>query len=61
MALLKAEPDGTDTGFLSREVDYDQSNVYLTLATLVRHGLVEKNSLSKPHRYRLGRVLRGAE
>ncbi|NUT94454.1 MAG: hypothetical protein HOY78_20790 [Saccharothrix sp.] len=51
--LEQAHPDGTDTGDLSRRMDYDQPNVYLTLKGLTEQGLVEKDTTTRPHRYRL--------
>jgi DNA-binding transcriptional ArsR family regulator len=56
--LTAAEPEGTDTGQISRSLQYDQPNVYLTLAALRRHGLVEKDESQHPHRYRLAEGLR---
>jgi hypothetical protein len=46
-------PEGTDTGYLYREMDYDQPNVYLTLQGLIKLGIVEKNATTRPHTYRL--------
>lgn len=46
-------PDGTDTGYLYRTMDYDQPNVYLTVNGLVKWGIAEKDITTRPHRYRL--------
>jgi hypothetical protein len=56
--LEAAEPDGTDTGSISRTLAYDQPNVYLTLAALMRQQLAEKDPSTHPHRYRLGARIR---
>lgn len=56
--LEAAEPTGTDTGSISRALDYDQPNVYLTLAALIRHQLAEKDATTHPHCYRLGKLVR---
>lgn len=46
-------PNGTNTGVLSRSMNYDQPNVYLTLRSLVGLGFVEKDESVIPHNYRL--------
>jgi DNA-binding MarR family transcriptional regulator len=51
--LEEAHPEGTDTGKLGRGMGYDQANVYLTLKGLTEQGLVEKDTTTRPHRYRL--------
>lgn len=51
--LGEAGPSGSDTGTLSRSLEYDQPNVYLTLAKLAKLGIVEKDESTKPHTYRL--------
>lgn len=54
--LAQAGPDGTDTGSLSREMGYDQPNVYLTLQQMMPLGFVEKDETTRPHTYRLGEI-----
>lgn len=57
--VAKAHPEGIGTGPVSRAIDYEQTNTALTLAALVRHGLVRKDPESRPQRYYLGdRLLR---
>lgn len=51
--LAPMYPKGTDTGYLHREMGYDQPNVYLTLQGLIKQGIVEKNVATRPHTYRL--------
>ena len=58
--LDAAEPTGTTTGALSRTMDYDQPNVYLTLRGLITLGFAEKDASTDPHTYRLGEKLRRA-
>jgi hypothetical protein len=59
VALLDEAGDhGLDTGVMSRSMDYDQPNVYLTLQSLVRHGFVERDTSVSPHTYRLTEDLR---
>lgn len=55
--VAQAGPSGADTGTLSREMSYDQANVYLTLQALVRHRLLRKETTSVPHRYFLSSAL----
>jgi hypothetical protein len=50
---------GTNTGVLSRAMEYDQPNVYLTLRGLIGLGFVEKDETTSPHTYRLTDVLWG--
>ena len=50
--------DGTTTGVIFRNIGYAQPNVYLTLRGLITLGLVEKDALASPHRYRLASALR---
>jgi DNA-binding transcriptional ArsR family regulator len=59
--LAEAYPDSTDTGKLSRQMDYDQPNVYLTLKGLIEQGLVEKDAAAHPHQYKLSAVLLGGK
>ena len=49
---------GTSTGPISNKIGYAQPNVYLTLKVLTTLGLVEKDELVTPHRYRLASSLR---
>jgi DNA-binding IclR family transcriptional regulator len=56
--LDKAGPFGSNTGFLSRSMGYDQPNVYLTLRGLIGLGFVEKDESGRPHSYRLSKVLK---
>lgn len=59
VALLEeAGEHGLDTGVMSRSMDYDQPNVYLTLQSLMRHGFVERDTSVSPHMYRLTDNLR---
>lgn len=55
--LAAAGAEGTGTGPISHQIDYDQPNVYLTLQSLVRLRFVEKDDTSDPHRYRLTGLL----
>ena len=57
--VADSHPKGITTGEIWRPINYDQTNVYLTLNTLARHGLVRKDSSAKPHRYYLGRQFDG--
>lgn len=58
--LFRAYPDGHDTGHLSRTMDYDQSDVYLTCNKLAsKYGLVEKDTAVSPHMYSLSKQLMG--
>jgi len=54
----EAGSEGAAAGMISRTLDYDQPNVYLTLQGLCNSGLVEKDESVRPHRYRLGPKLR---
>lgn len=56
--LVEAGEGGLDTGVMSRDMDYDQPNVYLTLQSLMRHGFVERDTSVSPHIYRLTEDLR---
>jgi hypothetical protein len=57
--LDEAGEHGLDTGVMSRAMEYDQPNVYLTLQSLMRHGFVERDASVSPHIYRLtGGLLR---
>lgn len=58
--LEEAGERGLDTGVMSRSMDYDQPNVYLTLQSLMRHGFVERDTSVSPHIYRLTEGLRRA-
>lgn len=42
---------GATSGQVSRAMEYDQPNVYLTLQALIRQELVRKDSAARPHRY----------
>jgi DNA-binding MarR family transcriptional regulator len=54
LALLVPKGEsGTDTGWLYREMGYDQANVYLVLQSLIQRGIVEKLTDRHPHTYRL--------
>ncbi len=57
--LEEAGPSGTNTGVLSRRMDYDQPNVYLTLRGLITLGFVERDHQTTPHTYRLTELLWG--
>jgi hypothetical protein len=48
---------GAETGTLSRRMNYDQPNVYLTLQGLVKRGLIEKDASQHAHRYYLSPLL----
>jgi hypothetical protein len=56
--LEQAGPGGTDTGKIARAIDYDQTNVYITLRVLCGLGFAEKDETTRPHTYRLGSLLR---
>lgn len=51
--LSEAGDDGMNTGGLSKRMQYDQPNVYLTLQVLREEGFVEKDETVSPHIYRL--------
>jgi DNA-binding MarR family transcriptional regulator len=54
LALLAPKGEqGSDTGWLYREMGYDQANVYLVLQSLMQRGIVEKLADRHPHIYRL--------
>lgn len=55
--IADAHPAGVGTGHLTKEMHYDQPNVYLTLQALVRQGLVRKDDESRPHAYFLSSQL----
>jgi alkylated DNA nucleotide flippase Atl1 len=55
-----ASEAGMTTGEVGREIGYDQPNVYLTLQSLSRRGIVERVPGSAPHRYRLAPKYRGS-
>jgi DNA-binding transcriptional ArsR family regulator len=55
--LERAGSQGISTGAISKEMGYDQPNVYLTLQGLVSLGYVQKNEASRPHRYSLSEQL----
>ena len=57
--LEEAGREGTNTGVLSRAMEYDQPNVYLTLRGLIGLGFVEKDETTSPHTYRLTDLLWG--
>lgn len=57
--LKEAGRDGTNTGVLSRAMEYEQPNVYLTLRGLIGLGFVDKDETTSPHTYRLTDVLWG--
>lgn len=57
--LTEAGDEGATTGDLSRRMEYDQANVYLTARQLARRGFVEKDNTARPHRYRLAERFRG--
>jgi hypothetical protein len=60
--LVEREGDhGADTGTLSREMGYDQPNVYLTLQGLIRRDFIRRDANAHPHRYYLGRALLDGE
>jgi hypothetical protein len=59
--LERAGRGGTNTGVISRAIDYEQPNVYLTLRGLITLGFVEKDESATPHRYRLTRILSDEE
>jgi alkylated DNA nucleotide flippase Atl1 len=48
-----ATTEGLTTGDIHRAIDYEQPNVYLTLQSLERRGIVERVAGARPHRYRL--------
>jgi DNA-binding IclR family transcriptional regulator len=51
--LAKEHPEATNTGKLSRAMEYDQPNVYLTLQGLIQANLVVKDATQRPHQYGL--------
>jgi hypothetical protein len=55
--LETAGSTGTNTGVISRGINYDQPNVYLTLSGLINLGFVEKDETTRPHTYRLAALL----
>jgi hypothetical protein len=57
LEVAKVHPEGTGTGPIWKAIDYEQTNTYLTLNSLARHGLVRKDDSSKPHHYYLGQRL----
>lgn len=60
LSLLEdAGAQGTNTGVISREMGYEQPNVYLTLRGLITMGFVTKDESTHPHRYRLSETLMG--
>ena len=52
--VAKAHPGGITTGEIWRPINYDQTNVYLTLEALGRQNLVRRDVNVRPHRYYLG-------
>ncbi len=58
--IALAHPTGVGTGYLSKTMNYDQPNVYLTLKAMIRQGLIVKDETSHPHRYGLSDDLRDA-
>lgn len=62
LALLTPKGEqGTDTGWLYREMGYDQANAYLVLQSLVQRGIVEKLTDRHPHNYRLSSKYRSGD
>ena len=57
--IIKAHPEGVSAGEISRALQYDQANTYLTADALVKHGLARKDTSVHPQRYHLGRRLLG--
>lgn len=58
--LHEVYPDGHDTGYMMRTMNYLQPDVYLTVNKLVdKFGLVEKDATVSPHQYRLAPWLMG--
>lgn len=55
--LEEAGSAGTNTGVISKKIDQDQANVYLTLRGLVRLGFVKKDETTDPHTYYLAALL----
>jgi len=55
--LAEEHPKTTNTGKLSRAMDYDQPNVYLTLQGLIQANLVIKDATQRPHQYGLSQHL----
>src|ERR1051325_958163 len=55
--LEDAGAAGTNTGAISKAMDYDQPNVYLTLQALIDLDFVQKDATTTPHTYRLAPIL----
>lgn len=53
--LAEAKEDGLTTGAIAKAMEYEVPNTYLTLQSLMRNGLVELISGSRPQRWRLRR------
>lgn len=51
--LEEAGCSGASTGAIALAIDYDQPNVHLTLQALTTYGIVEKDTSTRPHTYRL--------
>jgi DNA-binding MarR family transcriptional regulator len=51
--LAQEHPNTTNTGKLSRAMNYDQPNVYLTLQGLIQANLAVKDATKHPHQYGL--------
>ncbi len=58
--IASAHPDGVGTGYLSKTMNYDQPNVYLTLKAMIRQGLIVRDEKASPHRYGLSEKLHEA-
>ena len=56
--LAKAGINGTGTGAIASAIDYNQTDVYLTLKSLLVLGFAEKDASKTPHIYQLGEQLR---
>jgi hypothetical protein len=52
--VANAHPAGITTGEIWRPINYDQTNVYLTLQALGRQKLVRRDVNVRPYRYYLG-------
>lgn len=55
--IAEAHPDGVGTGPLTRAMNYEQTNVYLTLRALMRQELVIRDESARPQKYFLSQKL----
>jgi DNA-binding transcriptional ArsR family regulator len=55
--VADAHSGGITAGDISRALEYDQANTYLTLEALAKHGLVRRDDTVRPYRFYLGRKM----